>query len=248
MNESTKNDTGEGINANTSSWTFEGISETFEKHIKKSVPLYFESHELITGFTDFFVQKGSSIIDIGASTGNLIGKISDRHKTLENIKFYLIDEIEEMVEFSRKSLLDEKGLERSHHFHFINKSITDFNLPENSSIIISNYTMQFISPAIRQVIIDKIYKSLAWGSAFFFFEKMNGADARFNDILVQNYEDFKIKNGYSVQEIKAKQKSLRGVLRPFSLEGNIDLLKRAGFVDYEIIFSYGQFKGILAIK
>ena len=69
MNESIKNDTGEGINANTSSWTFEGISETFEKHIKKSVPLYFESHELITGFTDFFVQKGSSIIDIGALNG-----------------------------------------------------------------------------------------------------------------------------------------------------------------------------------
>jgi len=248
MKEPMKNNTGEGINANTSSWTFEGISDTFEKHIEKSVPMYFESHELITGLTDYFVQKGSTIIDIGASTGNLIGKISNRHKTLKNIDFYLIDEVDEMVEHSRNSLLDEKGKQRVHNFNFVSKSIIDFDLPDDSSIIISNYTMQFISPAVRQVIIDKVYKSLAWGSAFFFFEKMNGADARFNDILVQNYEDFKIKNGYSVNEIKAKQKSLRGVLRPFSLAGNIDLLKRAGFVDYEIIFSYGQFKGILAIK
>ena len=178
----------------------------------------------------------------------LIGKISNRHKTLKNIDFYLIDEVDEMVEHSRNSLLDEEGKQRVHNFNFVSKSIIDFDLPDDSSIIISNYTMQFISPAVRQVIIDKVYKSLAWGSAFFFFEKMNGADARFNDILVQNYEDFKIKNGYSVNEIKAKQKSLRGVLRPFSLAGNIDLLKRAGFVDYEIIFSYGQFKGILAIK
>ena len=77
---------------------------------------------------------------------------------------------------------------------------------------------------------------------------MNGADARFNDILVQNYEDFKIDNGYSISEIKAKQKSLRGILRPFSLAGNLDLLSRAGFVDNEIIFSYGPFKGIFGNK
>lgn len=108
--------------------------------------------------------------------------------------------------------------------------------------------MQFISPSIRQLIINRIYSSLSWGSGFFFFEKMNGSDARFNDILIQNYEDFKIDNGYSFDEIKAKQKSLRGVLKPFSLSGNLDLLSRAGFVDCEIIFSYGPFKGILAIK
>ena len=71
-----------------------------------------------------------------------------------------------------------KKEKKNPNFYFINKSITDFDLLENSSVIISNYTIQFISPAIRQIIIDKIYKSLAWGSAFFFL-KMNGSGCTF---------------------------------------------------------------------
>ena len=82
------NNTGEGIEAITSSWTFEGISNVFDQHIEKSVPMYKESHELITGLTDYFVQKGSKIVDLGSSTGSLIKKISERHNSLESLEFF----------------------------------------------------------------------------------------------------------------------------------------------------------------
>ena len=49
-------------------------------------------------------------------------------------------------------------------------------------------------------------------------------------------------------EIIAKAKSLKGVLEPFSTQGNLDLLKRAGFVDIITIFKYLCFEGFLAIK
>ena len=110
------------------------------------------------------------------------------------------------------------------------------------------FTIQFIQPSIRQTIINNIYSSLSWGGALFFFEKINGEDARFHDLLLQNYEDFKISKGYTLNEIKSKQLSLRGILKPFSINGNLDLLKRAGFVDIQPIFQYGLFKGFLAIK
>ena len=87
---------------------------------------------------------------------------------------------------------------------------------------------------------------LVWGGILF-FEKINGEDARFQNSYAK-LEDYKIEKGYSIKEIKSKQLSLRSVLKPFSEKGNIDLLKRAGFVDIQPIFQYGLFKGFLAIK
>ena len=108
--------------------------------------------------------------------------------------------------------------------------------------------MQFIEPRKRQELINKIYKSLNWGGCFVIFEKFRGPDARFQDIFVQLYNDYKESKGFSVSEIFNKQKSLRGVLEPFSDFGNIGLFKRAGFNDISSISQFINFKGYLCIK
>ena len=46
----------------------------------------------------------------------------------------------------------------------------------------------------------------------------------------------------------AKTRSLKGVMEPFSTQGNIDLLKRSGFKDINTIQKYICFEGFLAIK
>jgi len=73
-------------------------------------------------------------------------------------------------------------------------------------------------------------------------------DARFQDITTSLYNEFKIEQGYTAEEIFTKSRSLKGVLEPFSTQGNIDMLKRAGFVDILGIFKYLSFEGFLAIK
>ena len=60
--------------------------------------------------------------------------------------------------------------------------------------------------------------------------------------------EYKIDKGYSADEIISKSKSLKGVLEPFSSQGNIDMMKRAGFKDIMNIFKYGPFEGFIAIK
>ncbi len=46
----------------------------------------------------------------------------------------------------------------------------------------------------------------------------------------------------------AKARSLKGVLEPFSSQGNLDLMRRAGFVDIMTVYKYICFEGFLAIK
>jgi tRNA (cmo5U34)-methyltransferase len=119
---------------------------------------------------------------------------------------------------------------------------------QKSDMIIAYYTMQFVRPYIRQDVFNKIYEALNWGGAFIMFEKVRACDARFQDIMQTLYSDFKLEQGFTAEEIIAKTKSLKGVLDPFSSQGNIDLLKRAGFVDMITIFKYICFEGFLAIK
>jgi tRNA (cmo5U34)-methyltransferase len=80
------------------------------------------------------------------------------------------------------------------------------------------------------------------------FEKVRGPDARFQDMLVALYNDFKVKNGFSAEEILNKTASLKGVLEPFSTEGNLGLLRRAGFTDIMTAMKYLCFEGFVAIK
>ncbi len=81
-----------------------------------------------------------------------------------------------------------------------------------------------------------------------FFEKVRANDARFQDITTSLYNEYKLDQGYSAEEILFKTRSLKGILEPFSTQGNIDLLKRAGFVDMITVFKYVCFEGFLVIK
>jgi tRNA (cmo5U34)-methyltransferase len=73
-------------------------------------------------------------------------------------------------------------------------------------------------------------------------------DARFQDIATSLYNDYKLSRGYTGDEIVAKSRSLKGVLEPFSTEGNLGLLARAGFEDVMTVLKYVNFEGFLAIK
>jgi len=119
---------------------------------------------------------------------------------------------------------------------------------EPTDLIIAYYTVQFIPPALRQDLINRIYQSLKWGGCFLMFEKVRGPVARFQDICNLLYTDFKLEQGYTAEEIVAKSRSLKGVLELFSTQGNIDLLLRAGFVDIMTVMRYFSFEGFMSIK
>jgi tRNA (cmo5U34)-methyltransferase len=233
---------GDNISAERSSWSFSGdVVDNFDNHVSKSVPLYFEGHTLINGLSDFFIKDDSVVYEIGCSTGSLISKVA-QHSNKASAKFIGIDIEKDMINFAKKN--KQKKLK---NLNFLCDDVTKLKF-KMSDMIISYYTVQFIRPSLRQQLIDKIYQNLNWGGAFILFEKVRGADARFQDIFVTLYNEFKLQNGYTPDDIFAKSQSLKGVLEPFSSQANIDMLKRAGFIDICSIQKSLGFEGFLAIK
>jgi tRNA (cmo5U34)-methyltransferase len=231
---------GDAIAAQNGAWTFDGISTTFDDHVRKSVPMYRESHELIARTSDHFLPDDSHCYDLGCSTGELLRMLADRHAH-KSVTFTGLDVEPSMVDAARNKCEPFPSVE------VVQGDMVELDLAP-SEMIVSQYAMQFVRPRDRQCVFDRIYASLAWGGAFFLFEKVRGPDARFQDILTSVYTEYKIEQGYQADEIVAKARSLKGVLEPFSTAGNLGLLERAGFVDIATIFKYACFEGFLAIK
>ena len=87
-------------------------------------------------------------------------------------------------------------IKRKKNIKFINADLKKIKL-KKSDLIICYYTIQFVKPKDRQIIFNKIYNSLNWGGAFIFFEKVRAPDARFQDISVQLYNEYKLKKLFS---------------------------------------------------
>ena len=231
---------GDKIESKNANWKFNGsMVEHFEEHVKKSVPLYAEGHELIVKLSDYFVKDDSICYELGSSAGTLTHKLAQHHE-FRNAKFIGMEIEEDMVKKANE-------LYRASNLSFVCDDMTTASF-EKSDLIVSYYTVQFIHPKLRQQLIDKIYESLNWGGAFILYEKVRANDARFQDIISNLYMEYKLEQGYDAKEIIAKARSLKGVLEPFSTDGNIDMLKRAGFVDILSVQKYMNFEGFLAIK
>ncbi len=233
---------GHDIEAGNANWSFDGdVAKTFVSHIRQSVPMYEEGHELVCKLSDYFIHDDSLSYELGVSTGELLKKLATRHKARSGATWVGLDTVEPMIKQAKAHCKGVKNIE------LLQEDARVFAF-EKADMFVSYYTMQFIPPRYRQELFNKIYESLHWGGAFIMFEKVRGPDARFQDMFSSMYNDFKTDQGFEAEEILSKTRSLKGVLEPFSTRGNFDMLKRAGFEDFTTIFKHICFEGFVAIK
>ncbi len=241
MSDTSDSSVGDAIVAANARWDFgDGVAEGFDSHIERSVPGYREVHELTASISDFFVRDGSRVYELGCSTGTLTALLGERHA----------DRSVELIGVDKEPAMVAMATTRCEHLPGV--SIVESDLLEYplhaSSLTVACFTMQFVQPVVRQQLFDAIYESLEWGGALLLFEKVRAPDARFQDLMTSLYTDYKQEQGFSDAEIIAKSRSLKGVLEPFSTQGNLDLMKRAGFIDVMSVWKRLCFEGFLAIK
>lgn len=218
-------------------WKFnKEVVSIFDEHINKSVPLYKMFHQDIVDMSVYFAQKNSQIIDIGSSTGVLISDLYKINKD-RNVSCIGIDVEKDMIAEAQNRYKDI-------HFRCVDALEFDYT---DSSVVSIVLTLQFLNKRDRELLLKKIYKEMNYGGAVFIVEKIRTTNLEIHDIYNDIYYDFKRKN-FSDTEILEKNISLRGIMKPLSLEDNIDIIKKAGFSKYDIFLKYNNFVGILAIK
>lgn len=223
---------------NRSGWEFDDkVAPQFDEHVLNSVPQYDEIHSMVANMSEWFLEDDTKMYDIGTSTGKVLKNVY--HNTNKSIEYIGIDNSEDMI--------NQIENEYKEKFNFVVSDVQDVNI-NNASYITSVLTLQFIPEKDRQNVIDNIYDGLNKGGAFILVEKVLGNSPLINNMWEGLYHDMKMNNGLSKEHVIDKQRSIRGVMKPLTLDENKSMLNKAGFKEHEEFFKWGNFVGFIAIK
>ncbi|MDH5459368.1 MAG: carboxy-S-adenosyl-L-methionine synthase CmoA [Nitrospinota bacterium] len=221
----------------------EPVARVFDDMLERSVPFYKECQKMVIDLALHFAQKDSAVYDLGCSTGTLLRHLVKAIPSTQKIRFVGLDNSDAMLIKARGKL---KG--HLNRCDLVEADLEgDFDLTD-ASVVIMNYTLQFLPPRRRAAMVKKIYKGLRPGGGLILIEKVRGESDGLNDVFINEYHAYKQSQGYSKLEIAKKREALEKVLIPLKPGKNRDLLAGAGFRQVDIFFKWFNFAGFLAIK
>ena len=221
----------------------ERVADVFPDMIQRSVPGYGTLITNIGIIASHYAQNGSDCFDLGCSLGAVTLSMRQRIKA-DNCRIIAIDNSAAMIERAQRIITEDNNrvpvvLKQE---DIAESSIT------NASVVVMNFTLQFIDPALRDDLVKKIYAGLQPGGALIISEKLAFADQNIQHIQQQLHLDFKRANGYSDLEISQKRSALEKVLIPETAAAHHQRLQKAGFNQTEQWFQCFNFASFIAIK
>lgn len=216
------------------------VAAVFDDMLQRSVPFYEESQKITQFFALKQLQEGGVLYDLGCSTATLLLNIN--RQLSSEATLIGLDNSEAMLEQARKKI-DAFGA----NIKVQNADILEYDY-EEADVFVSNYTLQFIRPLVREELLKKIASALKKEGIFIFSEKVISHHTKLNKDLIECYYDFKKEQGYSEYEIMQKREALENILIPYSEEENIKMALNNGFSHCEAVFRWANFATFIAIK
>lgn len=238
----------DNIDQKDSGWTFDdSVAEEFDGHVRRSIPYYQDIQHATVKLTDWFLHgvEGERVYDLGCATGETIAQLADYHEAGIPTQFIGIDEQPAML-----SKANDKIPETTNS-RLVNRDLTVEPRFPDATVVISLFTLSFLTEADRQTVFNAIYRDLDRGGALIFCEKTRATSAFFQDIWTEHYWDEKAGRGLDADQILGKAKTLRGQLRPLTVAAYLEMLDTAGFdtdTDVDTYFKYLPWTGIIARK
>lgn len=219
------------------------VAEVFPDMLERSIPGYPAIIAMIETLSSTYAQPNTSLYDLGCSLG--ASSISmQRGLNIEGCKIIAIDNSSAMIDKCIKN--QSESIEQT-QIHFQCESILDTKI-ENASVVVLNFTLQFVDEDLRSQLIKNIWEGMVEGGVLILSEKVKFDNNHVNDLLINVYHDFKRANGYSELEISQKRTALENVLIPETIAKHHDRLIRAGFKNADVWFQCFNFMSMLAIK
>ena len=223
----------------------EKVANVFPDMINRSVPGY-ASIVAMTGILSAeFFQPDSRCYDLGCSLGASAFSMAQSIQE-ETKQIIAVDNSESMLKKAQQLLTENEDVRRA-SIEFICADINNIKI-NNASVVVMNFTLQFIAPEKRALLLKNIYQGMKEGGILILSEKLSFNDNAQQQLLIDMHHFFKKANGYSQLEISQKRQTLENVLLPETLEQHKERLQQAGFKQMEQWFQCFNFSSLLAIK
>ncbi len=225
-------------------WEFdENVTGCFDDMLARSIPDYETMRKAVFELACRYVQDNTAIVDLGCSRGAAMAPLIEKFGARN---FFVGVEISEPM---YKAACERfAGYIKCGMVEIRNDDLREKYPRVRASVTLSILTLQFVPIEYRQRVVAEAFRNTLAGGVFILVEKILGESADLDDQFVGRYYDLKHANGYSLDSIAAKRKSLEGVLVPVTARWNEDLLKQAGFARVECFWRWMNFAGWLAVK
>ena len=211
------------------SWTFETkeIAETFDSHVREQLPWYDMVTDAVRYIIRNYLPEYGTVVDIGASTGNLIDKILPL-VTERNGDVIAVEKSKDMVAVLNKKYAGRPSI-WIHHEDIVNAEM------HKGEVYVLFLTLMFVPVEHRKTVLNAIRANCTKGGAIIVVDKVCDHGGYFSTVLKRLTMQFKLQQGAKPEDVLTKEMSLAGVQIP------IDPAILGG--DAKQFFRMGEFAG-----
>ncbi|MDX1490973.1 MAG: carboxy-S-adenosyl-L-methionine synthase CmoA [Pseudohongiellaceae bacterium] len=240
-----KQDTIYAAQRNAGDFVFDNeVAEVFTDMINRSVPGYATIISMIGVLANRYCRPGTNVYDLGCSLGGASFSMC-HHIEHDDYKLLAIDNSRAMIERFEQAL--KKHGKDAEHIELKHADINDCEI-KNASVVVLNFTLQFIPVEQREALMAKIYSGMRPGGILILSEKIRFPDDSLDELLIDMYHQFKQAQGYSALEVAQKRAALEKVLIPETIDCHKNRIAKAGFKSCDTWFQCFNFTSLLAIK
>lgn len=221
------------------------VVKVFPDMIRRSVPGYGLIVPMIGLLARRYAQAGSRLYDLGCSLGAVSLAMQSAVRA-EQVEIVAVDDSPQMIRQLEKRL-ETDAAEAAIPVRPIRQDILETPI-ENASVVVLNFTLQFIRPVDREALLKRVVAGLLPGGILVLSEKIcfeNPAEQQLQQLW---HHDFKRAQGYSELEIARKREALEKVMIPDSRETHRSRLAAAGFTACYQWFQGFNFVSLVAEK
>ncbi len=225
-------------------WQFDDdVTKAFDDMLQRSIPLYGNMRRAVVDLACAFRQRDTDIVDLGCSRGEALAPLVDKWGV--GNRFIGCDVSEPMLSSARERF---SGYIACGVVDIRNCDLRREYPPARASVTLAILTLQFVPIEYRQAVVRAAFQHTIPGGCLILVEKVLGATADLDALMVERYLDMKARNGYTKEQIDRKRLALEGVLVPVTARWNEDLLRSAGFNEVDCFWRWMNFAGWVAVR
>ena len=218
------------------------VAEVFQDMIERSVPGYGLLLEMIGILVTRYASPGTNCYDLGCSLG--ASTLQIKRQAPDSCQVIGVDNSPAMVARCQAQLSDDDSATRC---EIRLEDLCETKI-EKASVVVLNFTLQFVPDAQRQDILRNIAQGLQPGGILLLAEKIHFPEQAQQQLMADLHHDFKKYHGYTALEIAQKRTALEKALQSNTEVEHRKRLSAAGFTQIELCFRCFNFMALLAIK
>lgn len=221
----------------------DNVVSVFPDMISRSVPGYSTIIAMTGLLGGRYASAGSRCYDLGCSLGASTLALR-QHIQQPDCQIIGVDNSAPMIERCRDIIANDNS---QTPVTLLCQNLQDTDI-RDASVVVLNFTLQFIPKEQRTALMQTIYRGLRPGGIVILSEKVLFADPALDALNIELHHQFKRANGYSDLEIAQKRSSLENVLQPETLQQHRQRMSKAGFRSCDVWFQCFNFASLVALK